>query len=131
MLILAVFFNYFPDNNLNILILHNVEAPLLHFYCIACVSLDVEEQNLLGKDFVSNIQLDLSLVDLLNLLPACCIFRLNVTITIHHKKRTAWEMHPLEVAALAPTGLRVALLIFVLRKVTNGARTDEFILAEV
>lgn len=42
-LILAVFLHYFPDNNLNILILHNVEAPLLCFHCTVCVSLDVEE----------------------------------------------------------------------------------------
>lgn len=130
-LILAVFLHYFPDNNLNILILHNVEAPLLCFHCTVCVSLDVEEQNLLGKDFVSQMQLDLSLADLLGLLPACCIFHLYVTVAIHHKKRTAREMHPLEVAALAPACLRAALLNFVLRKVADGARADEFILAEV
>ena len=82
---LTVLFQYFPDNNLNILIFHDVEASLLCSACIFSALFDVQKQDLRGIDFVWKIQLDLSFADLLRFVIAYWVLHLGIAVAIDYK----------------------------------------------
>lgn len=86
-----MFFQYFSDYNLNILILYNIEAPLLCFYCIFLVFLNVKKQYLFGIYFICYVQFNLCFIDLLCLVFACYVFHLDKSIAIGDKYRTVGE----------------------------------------